>query len=69
MALGRFDEAIIHGFVNESEKVVVVAIDIQQPHLHRFEIEELGFGRQGPKSTWEYMVCLQACCGCPVEPK
>ena len=33
MALGRLNKAIIHGFVNKSEEVVVVAINIEQTHL------------------------------------
>lgn len=37
VALRWLDEAIIHGFVNESEKVVVVPINIQQTHLQSFK--------------------------------
>lgn len=33
VALGRLNKAIIHGFVNKSEEVVVVAINIEQTHL------------------------------------
>lgn len=35
VALRRLDKAIIHGFVNKSEKVVVVAINIEQTHLQK----------------------------------
>jgi hypothetical protein len=40
VALGWLDEPIIHGFVNESEKVVVVPINIQQTNLQSSKLEE-----------------------------
>lgn len=32
--LGRHDEAIVHGLVDERKKRVVIAMNIKQTHLH-----------------------------------
>ena len=77
MALGWLNETIVHCFVNKSEKVVVVPINIQEAHLytHSFGIDKLGFAIRGAQTQWvieivfRFYFYILASHGYPVEPK